>query len=235
MFHLKASICQWSKIGKLNSFPVAPHIRRKKTTRSVRLLQVQSLYYLLQLLIGDAQIPLSIGQVAVVELVHDQRQVDPVHPGMVAPGLAQAVGAVVAPQAYIAADGGDKQPHLLPRNGLRIVIRPGAEKQEVIEIRFNRRIGLAVQREGLADALVDDHLVALAAFLLFEPEAVAHLAALVDEVADAQVQQVGDPQRRINPHYKQQKIAVTALALEQVFDLRNLVGGADRLDEIHSV
>ena len=53
-----------------------------------------------------------------VELVHNQHQVHAVQAGVVAPGLAQAVRAVVALQPRLLAERGDDLPDLPPVNGV---------------------------------------------------------------------------------------------------------------------
>ena len=58
-------------------------------------LQIQTLDDCLQFIIGDAQIAFGVGQTGVVELLHDKGQVNPIHPGVVAPGPTQALGAEV--------------------------------------------------------------------------------------------------------------------------------------------
>ena len=49
----------------------------------------------MELIIGDAQIAFGVGQTGVVDFAHDKSQVNPIHTGVVAPSLAQAMRAEV--------------------------------------------------------------------------------------------------------------------------------------------
>ena len=104
---------------------------------------------------------------------------------MIAPGFRDC-GSVVAAQAGIPADGGDKLPGLLAANGLRVVMRPGVEPTEVVRMVGNPFVGRAVPLQRFLDTAVDHHFVSFAPFFFPEPEAVADFAPLIDEIADPQ-------------------------------------------------
>ena len=67
-----------------------------------------------------------------IELVHDQRQIDALHTSMVAPGFAQTVSAKVPAQAYLPADGGDDFPGLTTSDRMRKTVGFAIEKDEMI-------------------------------------------------------------------------------------------------------
>lgn len=67
-----------------------------------------------------------------VELVHDKRQIYPIHPSMVAPGFTQAMGAEVAAQSYRLADSGDELLGLSSLDGLMIIAGLSVEEDEVV-------------------------------------------------------------------------------------------------------
>ena len=58
--------------------------------------QVQTLCHCFKFTICNTQIPLGIRNAFVVELVHYEGKIYPLHSGMVAPGFSQAVSAKVA-------------------------------------------------------------------------------------------------------------------------------------------
>jgi len=56
---------------------------------------------------------------------------------------------------------------------------------------------------------------------------------IIDEVFDLQVQQVGNAQRAVHADDKQQQIPKSSLTFEQIFDMRDVLFGANRFNEIH--
>ena len=65
------------------------------------------------------------------------------------------------------------------------------------------------------DTVIDDDLLALAAFFLLHGELAFDMTALIDEIADAQLQQVRGPQRGVNTDDEQEQVAVAALPAQQ--------------------
>lgn len=68
----------------------------------------------LKLVVGDTKISFCVSDAVVIEFVHDQCQINTLHPGMISPGLSETVGAIVAPQTNLLADGRDEFPGLSP-------------------------------------------------------------------------------------------------------------------------
>jgi hypothetical protein len=68
-------------------------------------LEIQSLCNYLQFIIGDAQVPLGVGDALMIEFMHNKRQIHSLYSGMVAPGLSKNVGTVVASQSDFMTDG----------------------------------------------------------------------------------------------------------------------------------
>jgi len=80
---------------------------------------------------------------------------------MIAPGLARAVGAVVALKTHLSTNASNKLPGLPALDGPCVVIGLGIEEDEVLWGLRDARIGGQVLGECLADALVDHYFVAL--------------------------------------------------------------------------
>jgi len=70
----------------------------------------------------------------VVELVHDERQVNPTHTGVITPGLAQAVGAKVTPQPHFLADRSNELPALTAFDRKRIIVVFWIEENEILRL-----------------------------------------------------------------------------------------------------
>lgn len=120
-----------------------------------------------------------------IELVHDQGQVDPLHAGVKSPGFPQGMGAVVSSQSNDIADRNDQLPSLTSFDGFGVSIRLGVEKYEVFGVISNAMIGFQIFIECLPNALVDDNFMTLVAFLLFDPKPLPDPFVFVDEMANA--------------------------------------------------
>jgi hypothetical protein len=63
---------------------------------------------------------------------------------------------------------------------------------------LNTRIGRQIEVKRVADAVVDNDLIALFPLLLADREAFSVITLLIDKIADAQREEVGDPERGVN-------------------------------------
>lgn len=136
---------------------------------------------------------------------------------MVAPGFAQRVCPIVAAQAYLLADGGDELPGLDTRDGKGVIVGARVEEDKVRGLVFDLGISRPVFGERFTDTLVDDHVVTFATFLLANAEVFAHFPIVLEEVADAQREQIGDAQCAVDADREEQQIAETPLATQLVF------------------
>ena len=61
----------------------------------------------MEFIIGNTQISFCVSNTNVIELVHNQRQIDALHASVVTPGFAQTMCTKVAAQAHLLTDDGD--------------------------------------------------------------------------------------------------------------------------------
>jgi hypothetical protein len=71
--------------------------------------------------------------------MHDEGQVHALLAGVIAPGLAQTVRAIVVGKANLATDRGNELPRLTALDGLRAVVSSGIEEYEVLRNRATFR------------------------------------------------------------------------------------------------
>lgn len=134
-----------------------------------------------------------------IEFVHDQCQIHPLHPGMIALGLSETVNAIVSPQTNILADGRDEFPGLSP---LDVLLDPGVEEEIVMRLFEGERICLKVFSQGFFHALVDSDFVTLSPLLFLDPEAISDISIFANELIDPEFQKVRNPQGSFDPHHK---------------------------------
>ncbi len=91
-----------------------------------------------------------------VEFMHDEGQIHPIHPGMITPSFPKCMGTVISPQARILADIGNNDPYLAAVNGLVVIMGPGIEEEVVIGVFLDIRISGPVFLQGFFDAVVDN-------------------------------------------------------------------------------
>src|SRR5664279_3744428 len=111
---------------------------------------------------------------------------------MIAPRLAQSVCAIIAAETYLCTDGFHELVGLTPTEGFVKPFALGIEEDKVSRVVCDGRIGSQILGERLLDAVVDRHLVALAAFFLAEGEASARFPLRIDEISDLELEQVRD-------------------------------------------
>ncbi len=137
--------------------------------------------------------------------MHIEGQVHALLAGVIAPGLAETVRAIVAGQSDLSTDRGYELPGLTALDGLRIVMSFGIEEHEVLTNAGDVRIGREVFGEGRADTVVDDDLMAFAALLLTNPEVPSDVLPLIHKITDAKTQDIRDPEGGVDAHYEQQR------------------------------
>ena len=117
-----------------------------------------------------------------IELVHNKRQVHSLHTSVISPGFPQTMGAVISTQPNLIADRNDELPGLTSLDGFGETICLGVEKHEVIWFFSNTMIGFQIFTECLSNALVDDNLMPLVAFLLLDPKALPDMSLVVYKI-----------------------------------------------------
>jgi len=68
----------------------------------------------LKLITRDPQIAFSVGNAVVIEFVHNQSQINTLRPGVIAPGLSEAMRAEVPSQTDLLTNCGNEFPGLPP-------------------------------------------------------------------------------------------------------------------------
>jgi hypothetical protein len=169
----------------------------------------------------------------VVKLVHDECQINALHARMISPGFPQAIGAKVSHQPYFPANCGDEFPTLAAFYWTRIMVGFWIEKDIILRFLPNPQIGSQISFEGFPDALVDDHFLSFPSLLLLDPEALPDPTSVIQEMPNLQFEQIGDAQRRIDSHNKQQHVSLSFFSPQQIFDLGDLLPVADWLDIIY--
>jgi hypothetical protein len=66
----------------------------------------------LKLIVGDAKLLFFVSDAIVIKFLHDQCQVHPLHPDVIAPSLSATVCTIIGPQTNFSADGRDEYPGL---------------------------------------------------------------------------------------------------------------------------
>ncbi len=89
-----------------------------------------------------------------IEFVHDECQIDPLHPGMISPGLYEAVGSAIALKPHFLTDGMDELPGLATLDRYSITVDPCVEKNVMLRLVINTRIGFDVFNESLLDIII---------------------------------------------------------------------------------
>lgn len=125
-----------------------------------------------------------------VKLVHDQRQVHALHPGMISPSFPQAVGAIVPYKPNFLAYGMDEHPGLATLDAYSICIGFGVEKNVMLRIVINTRIGVDVFNESLPNTIIYHNFLALTPFLLFDPKAPSDYPIVIHKMTYPQLKQV---------------------------------------------
>jgi len=82
---------------------------------------------------------------------------------------------------------------------------------------------------------IDHHFVAFASLAFLDPESLPDPTSFIQEMPNLQFEQIGDSQRRIDSHNKQQQVPIPFLSPQQIFNFGDLFTVADWLDEIHKL
>src|SRR5258708_16355519 len=122
---------------------------------------------------------------------------------MIAPRLAQGMCSKVTVQANLSANSGNELPGLSTFERLWIVVAFGCEKDEMLRVTDNIGINSQVVCQCFSDAVIDNHFVAFATLFLTQPETRPHPLLVIQKVTDAELEKVGDSQRRVNSDDKQ--------------------------------
>ena len=108
-----------------------------------------------------------------VELVHNQRQIDALHTSMVTPGFSQTVCAEVASQAYLLADSGDDFPGLVSSYRLQKTVGFAIEKDEMVAICDDCWICSKIFFQDFPDTIINYNLLPFSSLLFFNPKAMS--------------------------------------------------------------
>ena len=169
-----------------------------------------------------------------IELVHDERELNAVLSSVIPPGFSKRMRAKVSSQPNGRTNLSDELPGTLSGDRLRVIHRARVEEQIMVWISGDTWIGGQVLAQRLCDTVVDDHLLAFATLFFAQPEAFCDGAALVDELTYLERQQIGDAQGGVNSDGEQEQVPKAPLAAQQVLDLGDFLAVSDRVDEVHS-
>jgi hypothetical protein len=133
----------------------------------------------LKLVVGDTKISFCVSDAVVIEFVHDQCQINPLHSGVISPGLSETVSAIVAPQTDFMADGRNEFPGLSPFD---VLLSPGVEEEIALAVFQDERICFKVFNQSFFHALIDGDFMALSPLLLLDPKAIFDLPTFIDEL-----------------------------------------------------
>jgi len=143
------------------------------------MLDVPSQRNRLKLLVGDTKISFCESDVVAIEFVHDQRQIHPLHSGMISQSLSETVRVIVSPQSNILAICFDVFPGL---SSFDVLIGTGIEKEISLLVFLEDRICLQIFSQGLLNALVDCEFVTLSPFLFIDPKAVLDFPIFIEKL-----------------------------------------------------
>ena len=123
---------------------------------------------------------------------------------MVTPGLAQAVGTIIARQPDIATDRHNELPSLPSFDWPSVVISLGIKEESVLRILDNILVSLQIFIQRFPYTIINSDLMALSPFLLLDPEPSLRYPQFINEVTDLQLQQIRDTQCSVDSYHEQQ-------------------------------